>query len=340
MRGLYLKCIIACSLFLALILASCGSVKNVISVSSDAVSLNEISVSFNVVSDNSINNVDGLNGAVSEDTVLEDSVSEDSVSEDAASEDVDIDEAVVSNEFVSVEDAVSGNYILYGSYEQDGDTSNGSEPIEWIVLDEYENSILVLSRYVIEKKAFNDTDTEVYWSQSSIRSWLNDEFITEAFSDNEAEKIVASILDNPGSSGYFGKFEKNGGTATGNNTEDKVFLLSYADVLKYYEASKVDKYYVYASPDLITKATVASGIENVALSQDEYEAFYKEEGWPQECVGLEGSGWFLRSHGFNSDDVMSVGYDGGIRGYYFAYGADYESVTFEGGIRPAMWIER
>lgn len=321
MRSSYFGGVIAASL-LAVVLTGCDDSKSNITVSNNAVSINEISVSSNTISNN---NIDGM-------TVTD--MDEASVSDNEANQGMQSED-----EYVSVKDAMIGDCIIYGSYEQDGDLDQ-AEPIEWIVIDKDDDKLLVLSKYVIEKKAFNDTDTAVYWSQSTIRKWLNEDFIEVAFSDSEQEKIVTSILENPGSSGYFSEFEKNGGTATGNNTEDRVFLLSYAEAIEYFEPVKVDKFYIYASSGLITTATPASGLENEALSEDYYESFYQEEGWPEGCVNVEGSGWFLRSHGINSDDVMSVGYDGGIRGYYFGYGADYESVTFEGGIRPAMWIER
>lgn len=302
------------------LLPGCGNNSNNISISSNAVSINNASIEASVeanieasVSDNEVADEAGDNTAIS-----------DSSSLNAVSDAVDI------------KNAKPGDIIVLGEYEQDGD--QGKDPIEWIVLDEYEDTILVLSRYIIEKKAFNDTDTAVYWSQSTLRTWLNEDFINEAFSDSEKELIVTSTLNNPGSSQYFAEFGKSGGTATGNNTADRVFLLSFDDVLKYYDPVKVEKYYVYASPELICQATPASGIENVSMDELEYRMFYEEEGWPEECLNESGAGWFLRSHGINGDDVMSVGYDGGVRGYYFQIGADFENVTFEGGVRPAMWI--
>jgi len=319
MNSRCVKGIIAGSFLLACVLTGCDSVKNK-SISFNAVSIDAASVSSQSISQND--------------------VEQDTVSENDVILDEQLGTSAVDTEYTDISKAKPGDVVVFGSYEQDGDDGDGLEPIEWVVLDEYEDTILVFSKYVIDKKPFNENDTAVYWSQSTIRKWLNDEFIAQAFSEKEQEAIVASVLNNPGSSGYFSEFSKNGGTATGNNTEDKVFLLSYADVLKYYELEKVEKYYIFAGADLITTATAACDIENTSMSQMEYDTFYKEEGWPEDCVGVEGSGWFLRSHGFNSDDVMSVGYDGGVRGYYFTLGADYESVAFEGGIRPAMWIYR
>lgn len=311
MRSLYCRCIVAVFI-LAVVLTGCGDTKSSISVSSDAVSINDIILGVASISNNDIPN---------DDTVSAGSI------------------VIEKDEYVDIKDAKAGDIVIFGEYEQDGDTST-KEPIEWVVLDEYEDTILIFSRYIIDKKSFNETDTSVYWSQSTLRTWLNEGFISEAFNEKEQEKLVVSTLNNPGSSQYFAEFNKSGGTATGNNTADRVFLLSFDDVLKYYEPVKVDKYYVYASSDLICQATAASGIENKSMDELEYNTFYASEGWPEDCLNNSGAGWFLRSHGINGDDVMSVGYDGGMRGYYFQIGGEFETVTFEGGVRPAIWIYR
>ena len=49
----------------------------------------------------------------------------------------------------SLDKAKAGDTIVFGKYEQDGVKANGKEPIEWIVLKEEDNNILVLSKYVI-----------------------------------------------------------------------------------------------------------------------------------------------------------------------------------------------
>lgn len=67
------------------------------------------------------------------------------------------DEAILSGEewkaFASKDVLYQGAEIVtLGSYEQDGDGSNGKESIEWIVLDETEDSQLVISKYVLETR--------------------------------------------------------------------------------------------------------------------------------------------------------------------------------------------
>jgi len=303
-------------IILAMILNACGSKETEYDVSSTAISINNI---YN----NSVTDDENDNKDVMEQTEIEEGVNTGSI-DSAAIEDI--------------KNAKAGDCVLFGQYEQNGDDSNGMEPIEWIVLDADEDKILLLSKYVIEKKPYNETDKTVGWAGCTLRKWLNEDFIVTAFDDAQVENIIEVEIDNPGSKEFFKEFGKSMGTAAAKKTKDKVFLLSYSEILEYYKPSKVDKFCVYVDKDLITTATLSSGIKNTSLSLKQYESFYKAEGWPQDCVELNGSGWFLRSPGVNADDVMSVGYDGAVRGLYLEYGQDYESVDFEGGVRPAMWI--
>ena len=58
----------------------------------------------------------------------------------------------------------TGTYVLFGHYEQDGDTSNGPEPIEWIVLDESDGKMLLLSRFILDHKRYNEEPAdELTW---------------------------------------------------------------------------------------------------------------------------------------------------------------------------------
>ena len=316
MRGLR-GYFIAMSTLIVMSLSGCAYEESDISVSSAAVSIDNLYAVSQKSSDE-------------EENTEEHETEEENIIENEENNDI----------YTSLIEAKAGDYVLFGSYEQDNEKANGAEPIEWIVLDAKDDKILVLSRYVLDKKAFNETDKQVSWAQSTVRKWLNDDFLKLAFSDKEIEHIVTSDIENPGSAGYFAEFKKKAGTAAGKKTKDKMFLLSYKEILDYFEPQKIDKFCMYADKDLITIATIAAQIENKSMPMLEYETFYKEEGWPKECVGVEGSGWFLRSNGINADDIMSISYAGALRGQYAEYGADYEKPSYEGGIRPAMWVTR
>jgi hypothetical protein len=111
-----------------------------------------------------------------------------------------------------------GDTILFGTYEQDNNTSNGKEQIEWIVLDIKDGKALVISKYVLDCKPFNTNDDYVTWETCTLRAWLNNDFINTAFTSSQKAIIptVTVSADN-------NVFEN---TNQGNATQDKVFLLS------------------------------------------------------------------------------------------------------------------
>ena len=112
-----------------------------------------------------------------------------------------------------------GKTIEFGNYPQDKDGTE--KPIEWIVMKKEGNQVLLLSKYVLDAKPYNIYNKEledVTWETSDIRQWLNNEFYTTAFNKTEKAKIQTSLIKNEDNSEY--------GTSEGNDTEDKVFLLS------------------------------------------------------------------------------------------------------------------
>jgi hypothetical protein len=132
----------------------------------------------------------------------------------------------------------SGDRVYFGSYEQDNNLANGTEPICWRVLEVTQDSILLLSEYGLESKNINDSFTSMTWETCTLRKWLNSTFINKAFSVYEQSAIVASKITTPDN--------KEWGTKGGNDTIDKVFLLSveeatnpdYGFYNKFYQASQ------------------------------------------------------------------------------------------------------
>lgn len=184
-----------------------------------------------------------------------------------------------------------GDVIKYGKYEQDNNTSNGKEDIEWIVLEKENNRILVTSKYALDRQRYNETCTNVTWENCTLRTWLNSTFINDAFSSNEMSKIptVTVIAEkNP-------EFE----TAVGSDTQDRVFLLSVSEANKYFTSYSLRQ----CEP---TAYTVANGAD-----------VYGDNG---KCW------WWLRTPGARNTFAVEILYSGDV----FAYGAvvseDYYAV--------------
>ena len=113
--------------------------------------------------------------------------------------------------------------IEFGSYEQDNNLNNGKEPIEWYILSKTDTEMFVMSKYVLDCKQYNEENTEVTWETCTLRKWLNEDFYKEAFDSTEQSKIKTSNVKNSNNSDY--------DISGGNDTRDKVFLLSIEDIL-------------------------------------------------------------------------------------------------------------
>lgn len=204
--------------------------------------------------------------------------------------------SVSSSERSPLSNAQVGSYVYFGSYEQDNNNSNGKENIEWLVLEKEDNRMLVISKYALDFQPYNDTWTEVTWETCSLRKWLNGKFLDAAFSTEEKNSIISSTV----SADYNPKYD----TPPGNNTTDKVFLLSITEANKYFSSD--------------------------SARQCQGTAYCYAQGADESSNG--NCWWWLRSPGYSSDtaaDVREVGY----------VSKEGEAVHIDrDAVRPALWI--
>ena len=118
----------------------------------------------------------------------------------------------------SFENAKGGDYVKFGNYPQTGEGKK--QPIEWQVLAKENNKMLVISRYALDAKRFDDDSNN--WKNSEIRSWLNGDFYNNAFNEKEKKCIKSSNLSDVG-------------------TIDNVFLLSTKEAKKYFVNKEIRK---------------------------------------------------------------------------------------------------
>ena len=201
-----------------------------------------------------------------------------------------------------IKTAKVGDIVYFGTYEQDNDTTNGKEDIEWLVLAKENNRILVVSDKALDCKPYNQSRDYVTWETCSLRNWLNNDFINAAFTAEERAKIptvTVSADKNP---------EYN--TNPGNATKDKVFLLSIVEAEKYFTSDE-------ARMCVPTEYAISNG----AYTSGSYTKGGKATCW-----------WWLRSLGWNRNYAARVNLFGSVIG--FGDIVDYDSDA----VRPAMWI--
>ena len=122
-----------------------------------------------------------------------------------------------------------GSSVYFGSYEQDNNTTNGTEDIEWLVLAKERDRILVISRYALECQPYNTERTDVTWETCTLRKWLNDTFLNAAFRAGERAMIPTVKVSADKNPNYI--------TSPGNSTQDQVFLLSIKEVEQYFPSN-------------------------------------------------------------------------------------------------------
>lgn len=124
----------------------------------------------------------------------------------------------------------SAGYISFGAYEQDGDASNGAEPIDWIILDQDGDRLLVISRYALDAQRYNNGQSNVVtWRTCTLRKWLGGEFLNTAFLPWEQALIQPAVVPAHDNTVH--------GVQAGYDTEDRIFLLSTVETEFYFPSA-------------------------------------------------------------------------------------------------------
>jgi hypothetical protein len=202
-----------------------------------------------------------------------------------------------------------GNYVTFGTYPQ---TKAGKDatPIEWLVLARDGDKALLISRYGLDAQPYNKDHTSVTWETCTLGTWLNGTFYNKAFSSAEQAAILTTNVDNSKNQCYSGW-----STSSGNNTQDKVFLLSYAEANKYFGVT-YDNSSNTKSRVAPTAYAIAQGAWTSSSNKTTDSTY---AGW-----------WWLRSPGTYQDYAAIV---------YFVGSLDFNYVDSDSGsVRPALWV--
>lgn len=201
-----------------------------------------------------------------------------------------------------------GNYVTFGTYPQTK-AGNDETPIEWLVLARNGDNALLLSRYGLDAQPYHTSYTNITWERCTLRTWLNNDFMNRAFTAAEQSAILLTNVDNSSRQCY-SEWITNGG----NNTQDKVFLLSYAEANKYLDVTHDDSNNM--------KSRVAPTA--YAIAQGAYTSSSNKT--------TEGNvaAWWLRSPGYVQLSAAYVSTDGSLSFGYVSYGRR--------SVRPALWV--
>ncbi|MDO4344835.1 MAG: DUF6273 domain-containing protein [Eubacteriales bacterium] len=117
---------------------------------------------------------------------------------------------------VGLEDAAVGSEVTFGPY-------------TWRVLERADDTALLVMTHAdyyeeTSNVTYNDTDEAVTWADSTLRAWLNSEFL-EGFEEEDRAKILLSEVKNSDNEVY--------GTEGGEDTQDYVYLMSLEDTETY-----------------------------------------------------------------------------------------------------------
>jgi len=186
---------------------------------------------------------------------------------------------------------------------------------DWIVLDIRGNKALLLSKMILELRAFHSSPFgdlsffDITWGDSTLHDYLNGEKNYrgrgwyDSLSSQDKSQIVETRVesnDNP----WFG-------TSGGRSSTDKIFLLSIEEVVEYF------------------------GDSGQLIDKNPNEQFWMNDEYNEKRVAYDKEGvackWWLRSPGYNRGLAASVGFGGklSVGGHNF---------DFEFGVRPALWF--
>ena len=173
---------------------------------------------------------------------------------------------------------------------------------DWRVLDIQDNKALLLSDKIVEQRPYHQSNTDITWAECDLRYYLNGKFY-DSLGEDKARVAETTVVT--GSNPWFG-------TDGGAETNDKVFLLSIEEIVKYFGDSGQLK----SPPD---------------------GAWYIDDEYNPTRITADENGealwWWLRSPGHISHDVAGVYNDG-----YIGILGSFSIAWSGGGVLPALWL--
>ena len=176
---------------------------------------------------------------------------------------------------------------------------------DWRVLALKDGKALIIIETLTENGQY-DYEGINKWDYSIIREYLNNVFITNAFDDADRAKICETNV-------ITGANPWNEEVSGGNDTRDKLFLLSLEELVLYFG----DSGQLAVKPDNV--------------ETDEFDDMYNEARIAHIAAG-NARGWWLRSPGDRPNYVAFVDFDGSVS-------VNGTSTMGRHYLRPALWLK-
>lgn len=117
-------------------------------------------------------------------------------------------------EIDNIRDSQIGTSVLFGNY-------------KWLIVEKEKDKVLLVKSEPINGYAYHDKNEKIIWADSTLRKYLNTDFIAETFYKKMRNYILDTEVVIPDNEKY--------GTKGGRNTTDKLFLLNVSQAEEYKE---------------------------------------------------------------------------------------------------------
>ncbi len=182
------------------------------------------------------------------------------------------------------------------------------EPIVWRILESDNDTYKVISEYILDLSCYSNASSSSNWNNyknSQIRKFLNDEFYNSAFNNNEKTLIIDTEVDNSVSTA-----DSLENSYVCENTFDKIYLLSYQDV--------INPEYGFAGPNETDYSKIAEATD-YAKGNDLLTTFFNHR-----------TSWWIRTpYSADANEAYYISNVGRIT-YFYVYNIY--------GVRPATTV--
>lgn len=216
--------------------------------------------------------------------------------------------------------------VTFGKYTQNKDAYGiyNKEPVEWILIYKDDANALLMSKYILDVKAYNtkkpnftesgivvngQDDKASDWAHSTLREWMNSYMYDEMFTKEEKKIINTAYLDNT----YIYDTEHH--IIKGIDTKDNMFLLNEYEMYNFFGKNMKD----HTAKNKATRGTDYAKKRNLRSSTE--GDWYKGN-----------SDYLIRTSGIITDYVSAIKADGAYTGKIRMDNENY-------GIRPCIFIK-